>query len=128
MKLDRKDLEKTISEIDLDNMYFPESLDRIIGQNGEELYIDRDNDYQTWVEEAEKWDEAPRETAWIEDYNTLDDELEDLLNEEAKKDMRYPGLEGAKFAETMIEIGEEAVEGDSFGGTVIGFEMPEIDG
>lgn len=121
---DKSQLKEGLETIDLDNLWHPKRLDELVDPNsGDTFYVD-DADFGTWVEDALKWDEEPREAIYIENYWELDPEIEESIRSEMKDEMPYPGLEGAQLAGNAIEAMEETNTG-SFG-TIIGFYVENL--
>ncbi|PSG99665.1 MAG: hypothetical protein BRC28_03530 [Nanohaloarchaea archaeon SW_4_43_9] len=126
MSLGKDDIKEAISTINLNNLNHPETLDRIIGKDGEELYLDSESDFEAWVDDAEEINDLPRKAVYVPNYHELDEDLSDALDQEARDDMKYPGVEGGKLAKMAIDVGKEVIGGGSFSG-IVGFKVPKIE-
>ncbi|WEL19656.1 hypothetical protein [Candidatus Nanohalococcus occultus] len=110
-RLDKHFLMDRLETLELDEARFPERLDVIFSaEKGSEFRVE---DYEvpehvsSWLENAEKWDETPRRSAFIPNYFELDERVESELVAGMESELESPGLEGVKLAANAIQAQKE---------------------
>lgn len=126
-ELNKKSLQDALDTIDLGRLNYPEQIEGIVYEDGRGSYPiqNEENEFGSWLEDAEKWDNLPRESVYIQDYWSLDSDLEEALEENMGRELESPGLEGAKFATNAIQAQKE--KGLAVFSTVIGFKVADPD-
>lgn len=112
---------------DIDDLEFPESIERIIFADSGETYR-RDEKrpaFPIWLEEAENYDDIPHRSVFIPDYLDLNDELEEKLESMVEKDFDYPGLVGSQLAINAIKA--QKMQPRVNFSAVIGFKVEDFD-
>lgn len=111
IEYDNEVLRQGLDELDLTStdIQVPKRLDLIRRQNDQPEYNTNWEGIKARIEKLENLDEGDvsRKTPFIPEYDNLESEVEEYLDELKRKDFDLPGYAGAKLAVKAIEVFEE---------------------